>query len=498
MSISLDKLIKINSSVVNATSRGMALVTMLMSRSSLIPINDTQRALPFTSADQVASFFGINSAEYTYSAYYYKGYTGQTGMAKLLWIGRYVDSSQGAYIRGNTINPTVVLSSLKLITSGTITFRFNGASQILSALDFSGANSLSACASVIQTSLSALISGATVTYSSLTKSFTAKVPAGMGDTTVESCVDGSLATLLKMTAATAPTLSQGSASQSPAENWQAVKTVTRNWAFGSKLWSIDASPFAEALADCEWFNTQNGNYGYVPWSNDSAVVVAFKQTVADADYQNISINYSGSDFVAGQLGAIAAVDYSQRNARISLTNKSFSGVTPLVTDDATFDLMVANKINFYGRFQSRNDESNFSEEGWITGIWLRIENLANNIWVADQLQIKQAGYFGIAKTIPYNDEGYQSLNAVIGTVGALCANNGVAQAGNIFSDAVKQKLNSDAGFDLTSALTQQGWYSWVIPATPDERVNRDPVVAYFYYTNGGNIGKITINNNFVV
>ena len=83
-------------------------------------------------------------------------------------------------------------------------------------------------------------------------------------------------------------------------------------------------------------------------------------------------------------------------------------------------------------------------------------------------------------------------------MGALCANNGVAQAGNIFSDAVKQKLNSDAGFDLTSALTQQGWYSWVIPATPDERVNRDPVVAYFYYTNGGNIGKITINNNFVV
>lgn len=497
-SISLDKLIKINSGVVNAATTAMTLANMLMSKNALIPISATQRALPFTSSDQVAGVFGINSDEYKYSTFYYKGYDGQTGMAKLLWIGRWVDSVQAAYIRGNTINPTVLLTSLKAITAGAMSFKFNGATQALTALDFSGASSLSACALIIQTKLAAALVGATVTFSSLNNSFTATASVGTGDSTVDFCPEGAVATLLKMTSATLAVLSQGSAEQTPAENWQAVKLVTRNWAFGSKLWAIDASPFTESLADCEWFNAQNGAYGYCPWSSAQATVLGFKAALDAATYANIFTSYSLADLIAGELGALAAVNYSQATARISLTNKSFSGVTPLVTDDATYDIMVAAKINFYGRFQSRNDEFNFSEEGWITGQWLYIENLANNIWVVDQLQIKQAGYLRIAKTVPYNDKGYQSINAVIGTVGALCVNNGVAEPGNVFSEAVSQKLNADAGFDLASALTQMGWYSWVVPATYDERVNHDPVVGYFYYTNGGSIGKITINNTLVV
>lgn len=498
MSISLDKLIKINSGVVNAATRAMTLANMLMSKNALIPINATQRALPFTSSDQVSDYFGVNSDEYTYSTYYFKGYDGQTGMAKLLWIGRYVDTVQAAYIRGNKINPTVLLAALKAITAGTMSFKFNGATQALTALDFSGAASLSACALIIQTKLAAALAGATITYSSLTNSFTATAPVGTGDSTVDFCPDGTVSTLLKMTSATLAVLSQGSVEQTPAENWQAVKSVTRNWAFGSKLWAIDATPFTEALADCAWFNGQNGNYGYAAWSNIQAVVLDAKSALDSATYANIFVSYSNYDLVAGELGAIAAVNYSERNARISLTNKSFSGVTPLVTDDATYDTMVAAKINFYGRFQSRNDSFNFSEEGWLTGQWLYIENLANNIWVVDQLQIKLAGFLGLEKTIPYTDIGYQKTNAVIGAVGALAFNNGVAEPGVLFSAAVSQKLNSDAGFDLASALTQQGWYGWVIPATYDEQVNRDPVVGYFYYSNGGNIGKITVNNTLVV
>ena len=498
MSISLDKLIKINSGVVNAATTSMTLANMLMAKTILIPINATQRALPFTSADQVAAYFGIGSNEYEYATYYFKGYDGQTGMAKLLWIGKYVDSVQGAYIRGNTINPTTTLAALKAITAGTITFKFNGSTQALAALDFSAATSLSACATILQTALAASLIGSTVTYSSLNNSFTASVAAGTGTTTVDFCPDGAVATLLNLTSATLAVLSQGSAAQTPAENWQAVKSITRNWAFGSKLWSIDSTPFTEFLADCAWFNGQNGNYGYAAWSNIPAVVLGAKSALDSATYANIFMSYSNYDLVAGELGAIAAVNYSERNARISLTNKSFSGVTPLVTDDATYDTMVAAKINFYGRFQSRNDSFNFSEEGWLTGQWLYIENLANNIWVVDQLQIKVAGYFGIAKTIPYTDQGYQALTAVIGTVGTSAVNNTVAQAGNVFSAAVIQKLNADAGFDLASALTEQGWCAWVVPATYDERVNREPVQAYFYYTNGGSIGKVTINNTLVV
>ena len=496
--ISLNKLVKINSGVVASAANGMTLATMLMSKNALIPINDTQRALPFTTASQVGDYFGVNSAEYSYAGYYFKGYSGQVGVAKLLWIGRWVDDAQGAYIRGNKLNPTTTLTALKAIKAGAITFTFNSSTQALTALDFSGASSLSACATILQTALSASIAGATVTYSSLTQSFTAQAPAGDGSTNVGYCTTGTLATLLKMTSETLAVLSQGITAQTPAENWQAMVRQTRNWACGCKLWEIEASPFAESIADCEWFNAQNGDYAYAPYSSTLATALAFKSVVSDAEYANVFVNYSLANFVAGQVGALAAVGYSERAARISLTNKSYSGITPLVTDDTTYDLLVAAKINFYGRFQSRNDTFNFAEEGWLTGDWLYLENLYNNIWVADQLQIRQANVLSSSKVLPYTDIGYQSITAALNTVGGLAQNNFVAEAGNVFSAEITQKLNNEAGFDLAGALTQQGYYGWVIPATYDERVSRSPVKGYFYYTNGGNIGKITINNVFVV
>ena len=496
--ISLDKLIQVNSGVTNAATNAMILANMLMSKNTLIPINATQRALPFTSSDQVSNLFGINSAEYKYAANYFKGYTGQTGMAKLLWIGRWVDVDAGAYIRGNKIVPASALTALKLITAGAITFNFNSTAQALTALDFSAATSLSECATILQIELAGLIPGATVTYSSLTQSFTAQIPAGAGDTTVDFCSAGALASILKMTSLDLPVLSQGSLAQTPAENWQAVKLLTKNWAGGSKLWEIDTAPYTEALADCEWFTAQNGAFVYAPYSSTLATVVGFAVAVKDSDYSNIFISYSLADLIAGELGALAAVNYRLNRAVISLTNKSFSGITPLVTDDDTYDALVAAKINFYGRFQSRNDSFNFAEEGWLTGQWLYIENCYNNIWVVDQIQIKVAAYLGIAKVIPYNNEGYTALQSQLNPVGTNAVNNGVATLDNVFNAAVVQKLEAEAGFDLAATLTSQGFYAVIYPADYDQRVNREPILGAFYYTNSGNIGKVIINNNLVV
>lgn len=498
MSISLDKLIKINSGVVNAATNAMSIVNLVMTKNTLVPVNDTQRALPFTNVDQVASYFGINSSEYDYASYYFKGYTGQTGGANLLWFARWVADDQAAYVRGNTINPITTLAALKAITAGTITFKFNGTTQALTALNFSSATSLSACATIIQTALAASLSGATVTYSALTQSFIATAPVATGTSTVDFCPDSALATLLKMTATTLAVLSQGSTDQTPAENWQAAKNITRNWAFGSKLWEIEASPFTESLADCAWFMAQGDNYGYAPYTSTLSVALGFKSAITGADYPNVYLNYSGANLVAGQLGAIAAVNYRQNAAVISLTNKSFSGVTPLVTDDTTYDTLVAAKINFYGRFSSRNDNFNLSEESWLTGEWLYIENLANNIWLADQMQIKLMGYLSTAKIIPYNNKGYSALQSVLGTVGVSAVNNGVATIGNVFSEAVVQKLQADTGFDLAATLTSQGYYVIIDPADYEQRVNHEAITGSFYYTNSGNIGKITINNSLVV
>lgn len=496
--ISLDKLIEVNSSVVASSVNGMTLTSMLMSKNPLIPVNDKQRALPFTSINQVGNFFGVTSEEYKFAAKYFRGYSGQSGMAKLLWIGRYIDADTGAYIRGNKLIPTLTLTALKSIKNGVLTFNFNGESQSVGNLDFSSAPSLSACATIIQTELSKTLTGVTVTYSSLTQAFTAQLLAGDGETTVSYCTDGAVATLLKLTADTLAVLSQGIKSQTPAENWQAMTKITKNWVAGVKLWQIEKSPYEESIADCEWFQAQGGKYCYAPYSDSLAVVLGFKEIVTEANYDLVFVNYSLYDFVASQLGALAAVNYSQRSARISLTNKSYNGIVPLVDEDDLYDLLVAAKINFYGKFASQNDSFNFAEEGWISGIWLYIENYFNDRWVNNQIQIRQALVLQDSKVLPYTDIGYKSISSALNVVGRLCLNNTVAEPNCVIGEEDSQRLNEVAGFDLASALTQQGYYAWVIPATNEERVKRSPVVGYFYYINGGNIGRITINNVFVV
>lgn len=121
--ISLNELISINSSVVSSGFTGATNAGLFLTKNALIPNNDTQKVLPFTSSDQVGSYFGFNSDEYARSVNYFKSFDNNLNIPPFLWFARYIDTGIAPYIRGGS-NPS--LSDLQSITNGNVTFEFNG------------------------------------------------------------------------------------------------------------------------------------------------------------------------------------------------------------------------------------------------------------------------------------------------------------------------------------------------------------------------------------
>jgi len=497
-SINLNKLISVTSATMSSGYTPASLVANVLSKNSLIPVNDKQRSLNFTSPDLVGDFFGYESDEYLYATQYFKGYSSQLGTAPFITFSRYISEDVGAYISSGGIVSGGILSDIVKITAGAITFQFNGTKQVLKDLDFSKCTSLSMVANVIQTALDALIKGVLVTYNGMRKEFYITIPAGKGDTLVDYCLDSPLALLLKLTQVDNAILSQGSKAQTPAENMAAIKKISRNWQAFNTLWDNFLDK-AETLALCKWNDSNNQERTvFAVWTKTTVGnSISLKQDIDENLYANIFVNYSDYDFIAGELGSLAAIDYNQRSATISLANKTFTGIKPLVDNDLDYDLLTAAKVNFYGQFSSRATIYNFSEDGSVTGPWNYIENIYNEAWLDDTLQNKTAVFFSVTKRNPYNNYGYESLGSVVNDVLQQATKNNVAEAGVNLSQIQIQSLSREAGFDISSALFDQGYYYQVVPATAEQRAKRDPIVVNIWYINGGNWNKVKFQNRYV-
>lgn len=496
MSIDLRKIIDVSSSVISSAYTGASLVANVLSKNPLIPINDKQRCIPFTNAELVGEYFGIASAEYDYAVFYFKGYDGQLTSAPFLVFSRYVDVNVGAYIRSGVLNSRII-PTVTAITSGSITFKFSNTTQVLAGLDFTNANSFSLIAGVIQTALDAEIPGATATYSSISGGITVQIPSTSAVNTVDYCADGPLAELLNFTQLTGAVLSQGMEAQSPKQNMIDINAITKNWQGFNTLWE-NSTNIDETLELASWNSTNPNNTVFAPWTNISVVAFSnMKNAIDESTVQNIFACYSDYDFVAFQLGMLAAVNYNATAATVMVANKSCAGIIPLVKDNATYDIITALKGNFYGEFASRATIYNFSEDGSVTGIWKNIEAVYNEAWLDDALQNTAATYFKTIKRSPYNNIGYTNFGAIVDGVMSNAVKNGTADINVVLSQTQIQAIIKDAGYDISEALFDNGYYYQVVPATPEERQRKDPIVTNIWYTSAGSWNKVKFQTRYV-
>ena len=304
-----------------------------------------------------------------------------------------------------------------------------------------------------------------------------------------------------------PVLSQGTPEMTPQDNMNNIIQATQNFVgFTYNFDTANDVDFSTIMGLTSFVASQNNRYVLCAWQNDANLVAVPQSTNtfmyylasngygAIAPTGQITLNapvagyYSDIDFVCGQLGTGASINYANANATLSFANKTYPGIIPLVTTNQQYTAGLLNGVNLYAQFASRANVFTWSENGTLGGIYLWIDNLYNQAWLIDAVQVAEAGILNSLPKLSFAN--LSPLKAVILGVMTDGINNGVIQAGNVFSAQQTAILKQQAGVDITPNLTNAGYYVQILQPTAVQRQQRALAGVNVWYSNGGAVNTI--------
>lgn len=513
-SIPLNQVVEVNTGTVGSAAVGVTLAGLFLSDGEDIPFDITGGLVQeFPTLASVQDYFGVNSPAATYAANYFTPFTISLTIPPYLQIARYIYASPIApYIRTAAFTDLAeMLTSIQAVTVGAITFVFNSTNVPLTALDFSSATSLDDVADILQTALkAALTSAASVVFNNIAGSvgpigsFTASNGLVTGSDTVGYCPVSTLATLLGFTQAGGAVLSQGSLVLTAPQNMALIINITTDWSSFLHLFDTSSEMDYETdLALSAWSTTTNGKYQYLLYTEETNLAIQGNTsniaTPLAASNPNGTMGIFGTPALAAFVAGIgASIDYSAANSRLDTSFKTQDGLLPTVTNASVATALLEKKFNYYGKYSNSGNKWNWVYNGSIYGTLNYIAPYWDQRWLANAIANAGIELLLAVNSLPYNKSGYGQLNNAIRTGPIRAAqNNGVIQVGNQFTNAQVAQLIQQAGVDIAPNLTKSGYYIQVVPATPQERIDRAPIVVNVWYSNGGSILKIVINQIFV-
>ena len=500
MSIPASAIVKVNPRLITAGGQALELNGLALTKNDFIPT--TQRMLQFTSAPDVADYFGNDSVEANYAAAYFLGYDNSFKKPPVLYFGRYIDADTPPWLRGGKVAAAV--NEFKQMIAGTITLAMGGETKTIIDLDFSGATSYSAAAAILQNAIRAagttpLWREATVVYTSVFRAFILTAGEG-GQGTNLGYADGDVAALMGLTEDAAGVLSAGADAQSPADNMEAMLDYSQNWVSFTTLFAADKA-MGTALA--KWSNMYGVRHLYICWSLDPGLTVQFNDNTIAAELLDLNVIGStgvyGDELLAAFLsGTVASIDYSQEQGAISTAFKSQSGQVVTVRDEATANALLAKKFNFYGDYATANDHFRFFYPGACFGRYLYIDTYVNAVWLNNALQLAIMSLFTSVARIPYTERGYALVRAALQDPINQALRAGVIDPGVPLSEAQAAQVNNEAGLNVAPTIEKDGYYVQVKDPTAQVRAQRGTPVVNLWYAYGGSIHKLEMASTAII
>jgi len=364
----------------------------------------------------------------------------------------------------------------------------DGVVKSFATVNLSTATSFSAAAALLSTAL-----GATVTYDSVRNAF--QITSGTtGAASTMGYPAGGAATYLSLSQAAGAVLSQGAIASVQSTFMNAVANVTQNWGCFMTVWE---PLLADKMLFSAWSNAQNQRYLYSGWDTDvtaaqSGNTTSFGPQLIAGNYSGTAVSYVSADKAAFICGAIASIDFTQRNGRVTLAFKGQSGLTADVTDPTTAANLIANGYNFYGTYATANQSFTFLQPGSMPGVWKWIDAYVNQIYLNAQLQLALMTLLSASKSLPYNALGYSMIAAACQDPINQALNFGSIRAGVPLSVQQAASVNMAAGLPIDGTLSTVGYYLQVLPATAQVRGLRQSPPCTLWYTDGGSIQKINL------
>lgn len=495
MTIPASYIVAINPRLIPAGGTDLEFNGLILTDNALIPTDSPLMA--FTSADTVGAFFGETSDEYKAAAQYFLGYNNSFSKPRRLMFGKRVSSAVGAWIRGAKFGGS--LSDFASMASGALTITVNGTEAELTGLDFTSATSYSEVASILETALDAVVTGATVTYSSLTGAFQINSPAAGASETI-TYATGTVAELMNLTETAGATLSQGSDVQTQTENMNAIKRQSQNWVTFTTLYAADDD---EHMGLAAWASAQGIDYLYVGWTDDARLLVqgstnSIADKIDEAEYGANNLVYDNVNVAVFVMACAASINWERYQGTINFAFKSADGLAATVTDETTAALLNAKGVSYIGKFATRNDAFTFFYDGKMNGKYGYIDAFINTIWLKNVMQLSVMNGLTNAGRVPYNDRGYTLVRAWLQDPVNRAVNNGTIDPGVEMSESQKAQVYNETGKDLSTELYTKGYAILVEDAGAAVRVGRQSPNISVYYTYGGSINRIEVASTAIL
>lgn len=488
-------IVRVEANVIDGGGSALVLNGLALTESTRVPIGVVQ---PFSSAADVADYFGPDAPETNAATIYFAGYQNSTQKPRRILFTQYNADDVAAYLRGGDISG-LTLAELQAIPSGTITIVFNGVSKVSASISLAGATSFSNAATLILAGFTT--PGFTVTYDSISGAFVFTSSTTGDASTSAFPTTSTLATNLLLTQATGAVLSQGAdAVSTPSAFMTALVQETQNWATFFLMFDPDDPDENDIkMAFALWNAQQDNRWGFICWDTDSAPkvtvpsVTAMGQKLKAGDYSGTCLisapTYEKAAFTSG---AAASIDFDRTNGRITFAFKSQSGQVADVSNQTVAANLIQNGYNFYGVYATANDEFIWLYNGTVSGEFLWFDGYVNQIQLNNALQLALMSLLKNTPSIPYNNAGYGLIRAACQDPINAALNFGSIRIGVPLSEAQAAEVNNAAGTKIDDVITTQGYYLQILPATAQVRAARQSPQITLWYADGGAVQSIVL------
>jgi hypothetical protein len=486
MTIPASQIVQVNPGVLAAAGSAIDLNGLILTDSTSVPIGSVQ---PFASADDVGAFFGLTSLEYEAALIYFKGPDAATKTPGVLLFSQYPTDDVAAYLRSASL-ADVTLAQLKLL-SGTLTVTSNGAPLTSSSISLSAATSFSNAATLIQAGFTSPTFA--VSYDPQLSAFVF-TSSTTGEASTIGFASGPLSSGLRLTSATGAVTSQGEDEATPGEAMSAIAALTQNWAAFTTTWEPD---LAGKVAFSAWTSAQDNRYAYAGYDSDPNAKISgntstWMAAVNLASGSGTLAIFGDLTHAAFALSWVASADVDRLNGRTTLAFQKQAGILPSVDNASDANALIANGYNFYGAYATANDDFTFMYPGSISGQYKWADSYVGQIWLNAQLQLAMFTLLQSVGSNPYNASGYALIDAAVLDPINAAINFGAIRTGVALSASQAADIRNALGVDVSQAITANGYYLQIVPATAAIRVERSSPPMTLYYTDGGSIQKLTL------
>lgn len=384
MSISIRKYIDIVSGVgAGAGVRRRDLIARIFTTNPLVPSGSQ---IDFTDADDALEYFGAGSEEYKRSAFYFGWISKNITRAKRISFARWADVALAAQIIGNKTAKT--LSSFTAINNGAFVLNIGSASEVISGINLTGAASLAAVATLVQTAIrthtGTQYTGAVVAYDATRGSFNF-TSGTTGAAVLSVAAPGTGTNLLPLLGWTGSgaIVSDGAAAQTVTEVLSESAQGDNNFGSFTFIPVLDLDEVEEAAS---WNATQNVLYQY-HIAIDSANASAYYDRLKGYAGTGVTVSETADEYKEmGPMVILAATDYTKRNSVQNYMFQIFPTWTPDVTTTPESNALDLVRANYYGRTQTAGQNLDFYQRGILMGgpaAPVDMNVYANEQWLKD-------------------------------------------------------------------------------------------------------------------